>query len=389
MRGRLGLLGRASIAAAVLAAAGVAATPASAASPPARPFAMWQRWSRSHAAGNPSFTFFATVIMFAGPREVVFSGKRYEMAMSAFATPGGGSGEPPFAAIDLQRSTPRTHPTAFQLHEYAFSPQSGTTFTFQRDTLATSLDLGATIAPSQLAATFTATTPIAKRRCTLITGGHGYLRQARGTMSYPAFSIATPTSPFFGTLTTGPVQAGEAFDPGCKGGIVIRLVAPHTLLAPRAARQANPCAGRESLGTSSATEAWDVEKAYGRRATTQFVGTGTDPNTQPVDSESHAIIAATPGYDLPLPTHNAHGATAKVFTAGDPFMSGGAVFTSTRAPVVTGGHKCVASGKVHRFTTLRYVGQLVPNTNALTAAFDTGSVTLVARKATLILRRYH
>ncbi len=389
MRGRLALFERASIAAAVLAASLAAATTASAASPPQRPLAMWQRWSRAHAAGNPSFTAFATVIMFAGPREVAIAGKRYEMAMTAFATPGGGSGQPPFAAIDLQRSTPRSHPSAFQLHEYAFSPQSGTTFTFQRDTMDTSLDMGATIAPSQLAATFTPASPIAKRRCTLITGGHGYLRQATGTMSYTAFSIATPTSPFFGTLTTGPVQAGEAFDPGCKGEIVIRLVAPHTLSAPRAARQAHPCAGRESLGTATATAAWDFEKVYGKQATTQFVGTGTDPNTQPVDSESHAIIAATPAYDLPLPTHNAHGATAKVFSAGDPFVSGGAVFTSTRAPVVTGGHKCVASGKTQHFTTLRYVGQLVPNPNALTAGFDTGTVALTARKATLVLRQYH
>jgi len=389
MRGRLALFGRASIVVAVLAATGAAAAAAVAATPPARALAMWQRWSRAHATGEPRFTEFATVIMFAGPREVLIAGTRYEMAMTSFASPGGGSGQPPFAAIDLQRSTPAIHPAAFQLHEYAFSPQSGTTFTFQRDTLDTSLDVGATIAPSQLAATFTPTPPIAKLRCTLVTGGHGYLRQARGTMGYPAFSIATPTSPFFGTLTTGPMRAGEAFDPGCKGAIVIRLVAPNTLLAPRATRRAHPCAGRESLGTATATEGWDFEKVYGRRATTQFVGTGTDPNTQPIDSESHAIIAATPGYDLPLAAHSEHGATAKVFSAGDPFTSGGAVFTSTHAPVATGGHKCIASGKTRRFTSKRYKGLLAPNTNALTALFDTGAVPFTSRNATLTLRQYH
>lgn len=391
MRGRLALFGRASIAAAVLAAAGVAATAASAASSPARPLAMWQRWSRAHAAGEPSFTFLATVFMFAGPREVVIAGTRYEMGMTVFATPGGGSGQPPFGEVDLERATPRRHPTAFQLHDYSYAPQSGTTFTFQRDTLATSVDLGATIAPSQLAATFTATSPISKRRCTLVTNGHGYLRQTRGTMSYSPFSIATPTSPFFGTLTAGPVQAGEAFDPGCKGSIVIQLVAPRLspLVAPRASAQAHRCAGRESLGTASATEEWDFEKVYGKHETDAIAATGTDPNTQPVDAESHAVIAETPGYDLPLPTHNAHGATANVFTAGDGFMSGGAVFTSTHAPAVTRGHTCVAAGKTQHFTTLRYVGQLVPNTNALTAGFDTGSVTLIARQARLTLRQYH
>jgi hypothetical protein len=82
----------------------------------------------------------------------------------------------------------------------------------------TSVDLGATIAPSQLAATYTPATGISKQRCTLVAGGHGFLRQSRGTMTYSAFNVVTPTSPFFGTLTTGPAQAGEAFDPGCNGG---------------------------------------------------------------------------------------------------------------------------------------------------------------------------
>ena len=116
---------------------------------------------------------------------------------------------------------------------------------------------------------------------------------------------------------------------------------------------------------------------------------GTDPNTQPVDAESHAIIGETPGYDLHLPTHSGSGATATLFSAGNPFRSGGAVFMSAHGPEITGGHKCVALGKTQHFTTLRYVGQLVPNANVLTAAFDTGSVTLTARKTTLILRQYH
>ena len=128
---------------------------------------------------------------------------------------------------------------------------------------------------------------------------------------------------------------------------------------------------------------------YGRHQTDEIAAAGSDPNTQPVDAESHAIIAEMPGYDLPPATHNATGARANLFSAGNPFMSGGAVFTSSHGPQITGGHKCVALGMTRHFTTLRYVGQLVPNTNALTAAFDTGSVTLVARMATLILRQYH
>ena len=389
MRGRLALLGRASISVAVLVAAGIAAASASAASPPARPLALWQRWIRAHAAGRPSFTALATVFMEAGPREVLINGTRYEMGMTVFASPGGGSSEPPFGDVDLERTAPRTHPTAFQLHDYSFAPTSGTTFSFDRDTLATSFDLGATIAPSQLAGTFTATSPVSKRRCTLITGGHGYLRQAAGTMGYSPFSIATPTSPFFGTLTAGPVRAGEAFDPGCRGVFVIHFLQPRLAAQARAARRLHRCAGRETVNTATATEEWTFDKVYGKHQTDEIAATGTDPNTQPVDAESHASIGETPGYDLPPPTHNATGATAKVFSAGNPFLSGGAVFTSTHGPAITGGHKCVALGTTRHFTTLRYVGQLVPNTNVLTAAFDTGSVTLTARTATLILRQYH
>jgi hypothetical protein len=49
------------------------------------------------------------------------------------------------------------------------------------------------------------------------------------------------------------------------------------------------------------------------------------------------------------------GATAKVFSAGNPFLSGGAAFTSTHGPEITGGHKCIALGKTNHFATLRYV----------------------------------
>lgn len=389
MRGRLAHFGRASIWAAVLLAAGVSAASASAASPPARPLALWQRWSRAHAAGRPSLTALAAVFMEAGPREVMINGTRYEMGMTVFATPGGGSSEPPFGEVDLERPAPRTHPTAFQVHAYSFAPTSGTTFSFDRDSLATSFDLGGTIAPSQFAGTFTATSPVSKRRCTLVTGGHGYVRQAAGTMSYSPFSIVTPTSPFFGTLTAGPVKAGEAFDPGCRGFVVIHFLQPLIAGGARAARHLHRCAGRETVSTASATEEWTFDKVYGKHQTDEIAATGTNPNTQPVDAESHAIIGETPGYDLPLPTHSASGATAQVFSAGNPFMSGGAVFTSTHGSAITGGHKCVALGMTRRFTTLRYVGRLVPNANVLTAAFDTGSVTLTARKATLILRQYH
>jgi hypothetical protein len=388
MRRRFTLVGRASIAVVVLTASLVASATASAASPPPRALAMWHRWSRAHSNAS-RFNFFSTVFAFAGPREVLISGVRYEMGLTIFGTPGGGASQPPFASIDLQRSLPRTRGSAFQLHEYDFAPQTGSTFTFNRDTMDTSLDLGATIAPSQLAATYAPTTAIAKRHCTLVTGGHGYLRQSRGTMTYSAFNIVTPTSPFFGTLAVGPALTAEAFDPGCTNAGVIALVSPRVRAAvPLAAPRLHPCAGRESLGTASNTEQWVFEKVFGERASTQLVGTGTDPNTQPVVSEFHAIIAGASGYDLPLPQHNGHGATAEVFSAGDPFMSGSATFTSAKAPLASGGHTCKAGGRAHHFSSLRYTGQLAPNTNVLTAVFDTAPLAFTSRHATLVLRRY-
>jgi hypothetical protein len=388
MRRRFTLVERAVIVAVVLATSLAAAATAAAASPPQRPLAMWHRWSRAHT-NAPAFNFFSTVFTFAGPREVLISGVRYEMGLTIFGTPGGGASQPPFASIDLERAVPRARPTAFQLHEYDFAPQTGTTFTFNKDTMDTSIDLGASVAPSQLDATYTPATAIAKRRCTLVTGGHGFLRESHGTMVYSPFSIVTPTSPFFGTLATGPVRTGEAFDPGCNGTVVIALVAPRVRAAvPLGGSRARPCGGRETLSTTSATEQWVFDKTFGERTTTQLVGTGTDPNTQPVVSDAHAIIAGTSVYDLPRPSHNGHGATAEVFSAGDPFMSGSATFTSTRAPLVTGGHVCKAGGMLHRFSTLRYKGRLAPNTNPLTAGFDTASVALTSRNATLVLRRY-
>jgi hypothetical protein len=158
--------------------------------------------------------------------------------------------------------------------------------------------------------------------------------------------------------------------------------------APLPASRVHPCAGRESLRSASATDQWAFDKTFGAPATSQFVATGTNPNTQSAVADAHAIIAGTSIYDLPRPSHNAHGATAAVFSAGDPFMTGSATFASTRAPVASGGHVCRAGGTLHRFSSLRYTGQLVPNTNALTGVFDTAPVVLTSRHATLVLRQY-
>jgi hypothetical protein len=242
--------------------------------------------------------------------------------------------------------------------------------------------MGGSIAPSQLRATFTASAPPAKTACRLVSGGHRYLRRASGTPAYSPFSIVTPTSPFVGTLSTGPVHGQLVFDPSCAGEVVISSAA--TFGAPRLHR----CIGRESLSVQTATQEWGFEKVFQRRLAAEFVFTGPNPASTAVASEAHAVIATVPGYDLPRAQHALRGATAVVFAAGNPFMAGSATFASTTAPRVSAGHTCTAGGKTFHFSSFRYAGELTPNTNPLTANVDTGALALSARRATLTIRRY-
>jgi hypothetical protein len=365
-----------------LVAVALMAAPASGATLHARQLAQWRRWTRVHSSAVPAFTFASSLFLAAGPREVLINGTRYEMGLTAFSSPGTPS-MPPFVSLDLSRGASRgSGVRGIQLHDYSFTPQSGATFTFTRTLATATLDMGSSIAPSQLQATFTAGAPAAKTACRLVTGGHGFLRQAAGTLAYSPFSIVTPTSPFFGTLTTGPVRGQLVFDPGCSGQVMF------TPPAAGGGPGAHPCVGRESLGAGTSTQHWQFDKAFQKPRVSQLVFTGTNPRSTAVASESHGVIAVVPGYDLPRATHSPHGATAEVFAARNPFMAGSATFTSATAPRVTGGHSCTARGKTYRFSSSRYTGQLAPNANPLTASFDTGALALTARRATLTIRRY-
>jgi hypothetical protein len=357
----------------------VAAGTASAATPRATALARWHNWTLAHTPGIPQFNFAAAAILTAGPREVLISGVRYEMGVLAFEFLGG-SPVVPSVTVDLERpGPPGFGQSALQFHDYNYNPQSGATFTFDKKTLATAdLDLGSTIAPSALTTTFTASGPASAKPCRLVTGGHGFARRATGTMAYSAFGIDTPTSPFFGTLTTGPVQANLDFDPGCSGVVTFAAVANPG---------ANACPGRESLNAQTQTQEWDFGKVYGQRAAAQSVFTGTNPNSTPVTSEDHGFFASTSSFTLPRPAHSSHGATAKVFASGDPFMTGSATFTSTHAPAVAR-HTCIAKGRIRHFTTRRYAGQLAPNASPLTAQFDTAPLALTPLPATLVIRLY-
>jgi hypothetical protein len=370
--------------AATVVALSVAASTASAATPLHGMLARWHRWSLAHTGGTPRFNFASVAFLDAGPREVLIAGTRYEMGVSAFDFLGSPPGTP-FTSVDLVR-TVRSTPgrPALQAHEYDFDPQSGATFTFNRKTLATAaLDMGNSIAPSTLTANFTASGPARKRPCRLVTGGHGFQRHATGTMAYPAFGVVTSTSPFFGTLTTGPVRAQVDFDPGCAGAITVLHASARAAGFPE-----RPCPGRESLDAQTQTEAWGFDKEYGARLSTQIVMTGTNPNSPSTNFDAHAILAETSIFSLPRATHTLHGATAKVFASGNPFMTGSATFTSTSAPGITRRHSCTAGRRTRHFITYKYAGRLTPGTAPMTANFDTAPLALTSRRATLTIRAY-
>jgi hypothetical protein len=177
------------------------------------------------------------------------------------------------------------------------------------------------------------------------------------------------------------VKAQAVYDPGCSGGVVV-------VFAAQRAPQQQPCPGRESLDAATETQEWGFDKAFGQRLVGENVFTGPNPNTPSVSTDDHGIIAQTSIYTLPRATHSPHGATAKAFTAGNPFMTGWATFTSTRAPVISRGHTCIAGGKTRHFNTYKYAGQLVPAGSPMTAVFDTAPVVMTALPATLALHLY-
>lgn len=378
---RQGLTRRAAGVMAIVIALSVAASTASAATPLKTGLARWHSWSLARTGAAPRVNFASSLFLNAGPREVLISGIRYEMELSAFEFPGSPP-VTPSVSVELSRAAPLTGPaTAFQFHDYNFNPQSGATFTFTPKTLATeSLDMGSSVSPTLLDTTFTAAGPPMSTACRLVTGGHGFRRIATGTMAYSAFNIVTPTSPFFGTLTTGPVKAQTEYDPGCSGGVIV------VFGAQRAPQQ--PCPGRESLDAATETQEWGFDKAFGQRLVGETVFTGPNPGAQSVTTDDHGIIAQTSIYTLPRATHSPHGATAKAFTAGNPFMTGWATFTSTRAPVISRDHTCIAGGKTRHFNTYKYAGQLVPAGSPMTAVFDTAPLALTPLTATLALHLY-
>jgi hypothetical protein len=252
----------------------------------------------------------------------------------------------------------RGRPGHFELHDYWWLRSAS--FSVNRGTMTARLD-GGMISPSAISMRFRPT-HVRSHSCTLAGGGTGIYRKAIGRLSVSAFRMVTNTSPVFGTITVRPRKAELLVDPGCTANVI------HA--GPR------PCPRTEVINAPGlARSEWGVDT---NAADTRTVISAVSPSTTPTKLQHTHITAETlPLADLPAPTLTANGATATFLTGGSLFATGVGVFTSTRAPTVTGG-SCTMRGVAHTFTTSEYRGALSPGVPRLIALFDTGHIGLAA-----------
>lgn len=374
-------------AAAAIAAIGLATASADAAAPLPRAQALTGSGLRSLPswATRPSFvrlrnTAVTTALpggiqLQTDPVTITIDGVRYQEMVGMGALVGGANQQ---AGVDLTlvREVPAgsTNPTAIQEHDYSWSPYAKVGVGVNLKTMAVAFNTGRTILPSQVATAFTATS-VQTEPCTLASGKQGVLRFATGTLASQTFKLVTPTAPFFGTLTTKPVHAEALYDPGCTSGP-----------AGTAASSA-PCPNRETIETSPfGINQWFAETDPS--GTMAAEGAARFGQPSPIEFSDHLVEALVPRTDLPKPATWATGASARLLTAGDPFMSGSSTFHSSKAPAVTTGLSCTWNGRTHDYVRTVYTGELVHDEPQLTALFDTGHLGQGAIAAKLILVRW-
>jgi hypothetical protein len=374
-------------AASAIAAIGLAATSANAAAHLPRPHALNGGGLRALPAWvtRPSFSGLRStaattalpgqVQLQTDPVTITIDGVRYQemVAMGALLS---GANQQAGVGLSLVREVPAgsTNPTAIQEHDYDWSPFAKVGVTADLKTMAVTFDTGKTILPSQITTAFTATS-VQTEPCTLANGRQGTLRFATGTLASQTFKLVTPTAPFFGTLTTKPMHAAALYDPGCTSG-------------PAATGSSSaPCPDRETIETSPfGINQWFAETDP--TGTLAAEGAARFGQPSPIEFSDHLVEALVPRVDLPKPATWATGASARLLTAGDPFMSGSSTFHSAKAPAVTTGLSCTWNGRTHDYVRTVYTGQLVHDEPQLTALFDTGHVGQGAIAAKLILVRW-
>ena len=281
------------------------------------------------------------------------------------SVPGGGRE----IAVRFTRSAPGK--PNVQWHEYEYAPGSALTFTYNHQTLSrAALATGDSVAPSTFAMTYTAVHQHSSS-CTLTNGQPGTLVRTNGRLAVSGFKLVSGTKPVFGTVTTRPTYASLVFDPGCD-----------QYFGPR-----RRCVGTEEVEAGSAYKFWDFSADYGGSVAYQEL---FQLSRHPLAGAefSRLMSSEVASATLPSPSASATGATAEVRTTGDPFMTGGATFTSTRAPGTGRGGCLDDQGRRHAFTYRMYEGVLTPGPTALVGAFDTGSIVLGPTKGAMILRKY-
>jgi hypothetical protein len=319
--------------------------------------------------------------LFTNPVPLTINGVTYQMSMGAFGQQNA-FGQPPQMEVGLARiTTAHGRPTAEQDHVYGYSA-TGIQLSATSDLSKVRLNTGSAFAPTAVNTTFT---QIAKATypCTLLGGGHGAAIQAEGAISSKTFKIATGSSPFFGTITTGPKAATAFADPGCGsfGGSGGQIIFGNS-------QELQTCSGRETIqaGSVFGSTAWAMTVGFEGGKSLVLAATATSSQTESVN---HLAAAVQSGSAMPPASHSHKGATAKITTAGNPMFSGRATFFSHHAPRISSVQRCVWEHHVYRFRGYRYGGGLKPvASNPLTALFDTGHFAFHGHAASLIVRRY-
>jgi hypothetical protein len=314
-----------------------------------------------------------TVALYTRPLPVAVNGIEYEMSLVVQQVPGVfGFPDETFMDAQLVRTQTTRLGRARQIYDYDYQPDQPFTFTWDHAALSNAtVDAGTTIAPDAFQASFTATAPVSLSPCRLDGGRLANRRIAPGNVAYNSLSLDTGTAPFFGVLSQGSPRGRLVVDPGCSQDLGSRSRA---------------CSLREVVIGQTGGSIWLMGRLFGKRQRGFEVGFQEQPLANSVAFRQ--VASPTGSADVPIATHSATGAHLLIRSGGAPFLHGGAVFTSSRAPRISAAHTCYSFGQPHRYRVLHYGGSLRPRATPLTALFDTGPMALTRRAATLEVWKY-
>jgi hypothetical protein len=322
------------------------------------------------------------LLLFTDPVDMQVHGLEYQMSMYADATVDQ-FGSAPELSVGFDRASRGVSGriNGVQEHVYGFS-STDMVMTADQGLTGLHIDTRRSFRPTRVNMNFVPD-EVRSASCRLFFGGNGTQSVAEGTLDTTAFRIHTGTWPYFGTVTAAPQTGVAIADPGCISGGVGGVAFGRTVR-----RYYEPCQGRESVvaGAPFGDTSWEAEVGYG--GARAFLGAQTASSTT-TNLTEHFAVALQSAVGMPRPERSAHGAVAKIGTAGNPMFSGSATFVSHRRPAVSRVRVCAVGRHLRRFVATRYRGTLSPDDGApLTALFDTGGFTLERGAASLVIRSY-